>query len=223
MILELRVGFALYEFRVASQILCVASLGFRDLPVPGPTGPTFKKACDLRGGAGKYSKPWTIATRGDNPQALAVLLYAIHFRSEKVPRAVSFGRLWDMATLCDKYDCASAMEPWIALWTREPPQYKDNLSECLVKWLSMSRIFGLDDLFEKVTREIILEGRYFGRVPSDDHFAMPSYVSLSDPRFKIPAPVICKSISSTDSSQLTPLNCISQYPGAPGQGVRGRH
>ena len=56
------------------------------------------------------------------------------------------------------------MKLWISLWIREPPQHKDNFSECLVRWLSMARIFGRHDLFEKVTREIILERRYYGRI-----------------------------------------------------------
>lgn len=199
MILELLTGFSSFEFRVASQILCAASPAFRDLPVAGPTGPTFKSACDRRSALESISEPWTIVTRGDNPNALAVLLYAIHLRGEKVPRVVSFDQLWELAILCDKYDCVSAMEPWIALWTRDPPQHKDNLSECIVKWLFMSWLFGLDELFGKVTREIILEGRYYGRVPSDDHLAMPSYVSMSDPRFLIPGNITCKSISSGTS------------------------
>ena len=196
MILELRDDFPSLKFRVASQILCVASPYFRDMPGPGST---FKKACDLRGGVGSNPGPWSIVVRGDNPNALAILLYALHFRSEKVPRVVSFDQLWDLAAVCDKYGCIPAMEPWIARWVREPPQNKDNFSECLVKWLSMAWLFGLGDMFEKVSREIILEGRYFGRVPSDDHLAMPSYVNLSDPRFSIPRPVICKPISFTNS------------------------
>ena len=213
MVLELRDESQSFQFRVTSQTLCAASPYFRDMPGPGST---FKRACDLRGGVGSNSEPWTIVTWGGDPHALAVLLYALHFRSEKVPRVVSFDELWELAVLCDKYDCVPAMEPWIALWTREPPQHKDNFSKCLVKWLSMSRIFGLDDLIEKVTREIILEGRYFGRVPSDNHLAMPSYVRLSNPHFLIPGPVIGKSISLTHSSQLTLLNYISTYPEAPG-------
>ena len=195
-ILEVREDSRSFQFRVASQILCVASPYFRDMPGPGST---FKKACDLRGGTGSNPEPWSIVIRGDNPNALTILLYSLHFRSEKVPRAVSFDGLWELAILCDKFGCVSAMKPWITLWTRIPPQHKDNFSECLVKWVYMAYVFELDDLFEKVTTKIILEGRYYGRTPSDDHFAMPSYISLSDPRFLIPKPVICKSISSTDS------------------------
>ena len=204
--LELRGDYRPFQFLVASQILCVASPYFRDMP--GPVS-TFKRACDLRRVFGSESGPWTIVTWGGDPRALAVLLYALHFRSEKVPRTVSFNELWELAALCDKYGCASAMEPWITMWTRELPQHKGHFSECLVKWMSMARIFGRDDLFEKVTREIILEGRYFGRIPADDHLAMPSYVRLSDPRFLIPRPVICKPISSTGSPQL--INVIKLY------------
>ena len=207
--LELRGDSRSFKFRVASQVLCVASPYFRDMPGPGST---FKKACDLRGGVGSNPGPWSIVVRGGNLNALAILLYALHFRSEKVPRAVSFDGLWELAILCDKYDCVSAMKPWIVLWTRDPPQHKDNFSECLVKWVYMAYVFELDDLFEKVTREIILEGRYYGRAPSVDHFAMPLYVSLCDPRFKIPASVICKLIFSTNSPPLTLLKRISSHP-----------
>ena len=209
-----------FQFRVASQILCVASPYFRDMPGPEST---FKRACDLRGGVESNPEPWIIATWGGNPNALEILLYALHFRSEKVPDTVSFDQLWKLAVLCDKYDCVSAMKPWISLWIREPPQHKDNFAECLAKWVYMARIFGRDDLFEKVTREIILEGRYYGRIPSDDHFAMPSCVSLSDPRFLIPESIICRLISSTNPSQLKLPNCISPYPEAPGQDVQGHY
>ena len=195
-ILELREDSRSLKFRVASQILCVASPYFCDMPGPHTT---FKIACDLRRTFGSKGEPWTLVTWGGDPHALAVLLNVLHFRSEKVPRTVSFDELWELAVLCDKYGCVSAMEPWIAMWTRKLPQHRDNFSECLVKWLSMARVFGRDDLFEKVTREIILEGRYFGRIPADDHLAMPSYVRLSDPRFLIPRPVICKPISSIGS------------------------
>ena len=77
--------------------------------MPGPDS-TFKRACDLRGGAESNPEPWTIATWGGNPNALEILLYALHFRSEKVPDTVSFDQLWRLAVLCDKYDCNEAMD-----------------------------------------------------------------------------------------------------------------
>jgi hypothetical protein len=162
--------------------------------MPGPDS-TFKEACELRSGVGNGSGPLGIIIWGDDPDFLAILLYALHFRAEKVPRAVSFVQLWELAILCDKYDCASAMAPWIALWTRGPPQLEGNFSQCLVKWIFMAWVFDRDDLFRGVTRAIILEGRYYGMIPSDMHFAMPSYINLSETRFSIPEFVLCKPIT----------------------------
>jgi hypothetical protein len=86
---------------------------------------------EFRAAAGNGPGFFNIVTclLGDSYDALEILVYALHFLVEKVPRVASFDRLWELVVLCDKYDCASAIAPW----AREPPQVEDNFSKCLIK------------------------------------------------------------------------------------------
>jgi len=54
--------------------------------------------------------------KDDNSDALLVVYWIIHLRSEKVPSTCTFRQLLDLAILCDKYDCALVIKDSLRLW-----------------------------------------------------------------------------------------------------------
>ena len=58
----------------------------------------------------------------DNPDALLILLNAAHLRYAQVPATLEFQELYDVAVLCDKYDTAQLVQPWIEHWARHITQ-----------------------------------------------------------------------------------------------------
>lgn len=52
----------------------------------------------------------------DNAEAVVVLCNVIHLRTSEVPKKLALNCLTDLAVICDKYDCTSALAPWSAIW-----------------------------------------------------------------------------------------------------------
>ena len=63
----------------------------------------------------KSAKP-PIPLLDDNAEAVIVLCNAIHLRTSEMPKKLAVACLKDLAVVCDKYDCTSALTPWSAMW-----------------------------------------------------------------------------------------------------------
>lgn len=97
------------DFLASSKLLKLASPVFAKM-----FAPCFREGTALQ--SSSQTCP-TIQLEEDNPDAMELLLRALHFDTEKIPEtAPSPDTLAKLAILSDKYDCNRAMKPWIALW-----------------------------------------------------------------------------------------------------------
>ena len=97
------------DFLASSKLLKLASPVFAKM-----FAPCFREGAALR--SSTETCP-TVQLEEDDPDAMELLLRALHFDTENVPEtAPSPDTLAKLSILSDKYDCNRAMKPWIALW-----------------------------------------------------------------------------------------------------------
>lgn len=135
--------------QVSSKCLCLASLVFRAMFAPTSH---FKEAVALREAT---CVPVVVEFYGDDYDALVVVLNILHLRTRNVPTSVTVDALYSIAVVCDKYDTAEALVPWVRVWTAsfgnliDKPGYE--------RWLVISWVFQQSDIFAGVTGKLILE------------------------------------------------------------------
>lgn len=139
------------QLQVSSKCLCLASPVFRAMLAPSSH---FQEAEALREAT---NSPVVIELEGDNYDALVVILNILHLRTRNVPNTVSVDLLYDIAVVCNKYDVAEALVPWLSMWRTGftdltgGPGYE--------RWLVISWVFQQSVIFADVTRKLILETR----------------------------------------------------------------
>ena len=89
----------------------------------------------------------------DDPQALRILLNITHLQYRDVPVKVSDDVLYQIAVLCDKYDCVGLIQPWFTSWTASASAKIPNNK--LGEWLFVAWAFGMSDVFQSVARRLI--------------------------------------------------------------------
>lgn len=120
----------------------------------------FKEARELRAHGPTALEPYALPVGDDNPEALEIILYAIHLQNSKVPKVIKDSKtIWNIAVICDKYDCAAAISVWVDLWVGEWNRHSPS-SDTYGEWVFIAWVFGLGKIFTTVTRKIILEGYY---------------------------------------------------------------
>ncbi len=71
-------------------------------------------------GCGSGSEPLApLDFREDDADALLLLLRIAHLDFVSVKRKLSIGELYNLAILCDKYDCVHLIKPWVDEWFRD--------------------------------------------------------------------------------------------------------
>lgn len=129
------------------MVLCLASPVFRAMLGPDSN---FEEACAPREAT---TKPYTLLLSDDYHVAFSILLYAIHLQSDKVFRSLDYPTMHNLAVICDKFDCARAVEPWVPFW-------KDLAGDIGKRWLFTTWVFKAEGAFTSITRRMILEGCY---------------------------------------------------------------
>ncbi|KAB8209099.1 hypothetical protein BDV34DRAFT_31612 [Aspergillus parasiticus] len=134
---------AMLKIRVSSKHLTLASSYFRQRLVP---------ETDDHRPVEKDVVPACV----EDIDALLIMLDIIHGQTRKVPRSVTFKKLFMIAVLVEHYECVEAMEAFAEVWVEKlkgeiPVVY----SEDLVKWIGIAWIFRLESLFQKTTRTAI--------------------------------------------------------------------
>ena len=92
----------------------------------------------------------------DIGEALRILLEIAHLQFTKIPAEVGFQLLYDIAILCDKYDCVGLVQPWLPSWL---PSWTiaDHWEKCEPVeegWLMILWVFGLESQFRQVARQL---------------------------------------------------------------------
>jgi len=94
----------------------------------------------------------------DNFDALLLVLRAVHLQNRLIPFNISAEKLFHVAVVCDKYDLTDSVMPWTEIWIRN---FKDVAQTSRYeRWLRISWVFQRAEIFEKVTRRLILETEF---------------------------------------------------------------
>lgn len=153
-ILEIPTKAGIAQLKVSSQVLCTASPVFRAMLSPTSS---FREAYEFRTMTAG-TEPYRLVLTDDNPEALAVILLALHCQNKLVPVAISFQNLLDLAIICDKYDCAAAVSLWVDIWTKDWRGVQQDAG--YEQWLFIAWTFGIEDVFQNLSKKIITEGHY---------------------------------------------------------------
>ena len=130
---------------VSSKVLTLASPVFAAMFSSG-----FKESLSNQATSGKPPIPLP----DDNAEAFTILCNAIHYRTDEVPRTVALACLENLAIICDKYNCTSALTPWNAMWLQAGIESHD--AKDLNKLLFAAYVLDVPDAFSRISWEILL-------------------------------------------------------------------
>jgi hypothetical protein len=141
----------------------------------------LKEAAELRRSQ-IFGTP-TVISLDDDPQALEIILMALHHQSDLLPHAIEMSEMVHIAEICDKYEFHQALKP-IADKLFIPmkddatkPGNEDSLLCCYV--------FGYEDVFAEVSKELIIRGAWNpGQGLHFDH-STPGTLSTCIPGFVV--------------------------------------
>ena len=95
----------------------------------------------------------------DDPDAFRVILMAVHFRFKELRELciTSFEFLESIAALCDKYDTAHLLKPWVPMWISKvlgPEDLSEDKFEgdLTVAWLNIACVFGEKEILKTMVR-----------------------------------------------------------------------
>lgn len=99
------------QFLVASKVLILASRVFGKM-----LSPAFKEGQQLRkAGEENSAKPPTITLEKDCVDAMDFILSTLHYNNSRLPNLTAMD-IVNIAIQSDKYDCNTALMPWIDAW-----------------------------------------------------------------------------------------------------------
>ncbi|KAI9053191.1 hypothetical protein LZ554_003457 [Drepanopeziza brunnea f. sp. 'monogermtubi'] len=110
----------------------------------------------------------------DNGEALLILLRIAHLRFGAIKPTYEAPELFDIAILCEKYNCASLVKPWLRSWLP-----LESWSTILTddRWLYIAWAFGREIMFRKVAKGLVTRMRL-----------SPSSVPFTQSRTAFPRP-----------------------------------
>jgi hypothetical protein len=156
LILKTTTGDRSVGYVVSSQVLCMTSKVF--LKMLGRDSP-FKEAMDVRRANVLGFQP-AVVTVDDDDKALEFILQILHHRHDMLPTALVFHELVRTAEICDKYELQLALKPTVDKFLEPHKQTLTGSYYC--DWLLVSYVFGYADIFNKISKELILTGSWAG-------------------------------------------------------------
>lgn len=90
----------------------------------------------------------------DDPIALLILLNIAHLQFRSIPATLSYVDLYNVAILCDQYDCVQLVQPWLEKWLQD--ERVRSLTEG-IGWLLIAWVFGRDAVFETLAAQMAKE------------------------------------------------------------------
>lgn len=88
----------------------------------------------------------------DNSEALLILLNICHSKFAKVPSNLETAKLFHVATLCRKYDCIDAIQPWLTAKMWLAKEAKESTGVDWKIWIRIADCLGLQAIFEKLVK-----------------------------------------------------------------------
>lgn len=92
---------------------------------------------------------------GDDGGALLILLRIAHLQFNENPKNLFLIQLFDIAGLCEKYDCHDLIRPWSGRWITS---LRHNVGEWAIgdcRWIYIAWAFGIQDIFQAAALNII--------------------------------------------------------------------
>ena len=154
-----------YGLLVSSRVLSLASPVFTAM-----LGPKFKEGqVEGPGGTKRINLP------EDDEEALCVICYTLHYRTEHIPQRLEPSMAAKVAILCDKYDCVNALKPWALIWL---PATAYDARKGVYEILLAAYLLDLPETFSQVSWAIILnQEEPFMQLPlPTGHSLMPQSV-----------------------------------------------
>ena len=96
-----------------------------------------------------------VALYNDDYDALLTILRVIHMQTTLIPLTNTVDNIYQIAVVCDKYDIAAPLVPWIQLWTSTSSLLKDLTTSDSLKWLFISWVFRKPRMFQRFSKEMI--------------------------------------------------------------------
>jgi len=138
------------KFQVSSRHLALASRVFKGMV-----------QCGLTQSQQLQSQFFTeVVLRGDDPDALLMLLRLIHGRFRQVPRMVDLRNLTQIAILVDKYELFETTELLADQWlSGAKGTLPAELNDDLLSWMFIAGVFGEKSIFKRVSRVAKFESK----------------------------------------------------------------
>lgn len=97
--------------------------------------------------------PFAMDLHDDHYPSMLTVVNIAHLRMRQVPSKLSSDDFYNLAVVCDKYDIADIILPWVPKWKEQ--LMKDPRPTACPKWLVTSWVFCLNDIFVGVTADMI--------------------------------------------------------------------
>ncbi len=129
-------------FRVSSFAMCLASPVWRAMLSPSGN---FKEA---------HSKNGEVCFPEDDPDAMFIVLSAVHYQFQYIPKTLSSKNWLKLGIVCDKYDVTKLMVPWYnSNWLKCSGFQRDGNS-ILIAWLFQDL-----ETFKKLVDHMVRESK----------------------------------------------------------------
>lgn len=128
------------------------------------------------------SKPYELALPDDNPASMIVLCNILHFRNTELPKLndIDLSLLKNLAALCDKYNCASAVSFVSSTWLVSLASRAGE--EGLEDYLTVAYLFDDPKAFKEASKQLVLNW-------ADDFDELKEKIDSAE---RIPPTVYCK-------------------------------
>lgn len=103
-----------------------------------------------------FQQQKTIDCQEDDGEALLILLNIMHLKFQDVPATPSVEVLYQVASLCEQYQCVSIVAPWVEGWLLESCQLEKNYAARL----SIAWVFGNEKFFKMAAKKLVLRSRH---------------------------------------------------------------
>lgn len=153
--LEIQVGpdedSILKRFLVASQVLRCQSRAFY---ASFCESYAFKGSTNIR--RAHFLRPYEpgVIFLDDDPDALELILMALHHRYLELPQKIEFKVLVEVAAVCEKYMLHVPLAPVAGMWAA--PWKAEAFEKGYEDWLLVAWVFGVDDMFKNISKHIAL-------------------------------------------------------------------
>ena len=150
-ILDVSAGDSSRRYLVYSQVLCATSVVFRSMLGKQSK---FAEAVALRESHKKDDgEPLVVTLQGDDLNTMQIVLHVMHGQHKMVPRTLTIERMASVSIICDKYGWHEGLQVMAGIWSE---LLKTKTKTHPADWLLISWVFGPEDIFTKVSRDLML-------------------------------------------------------------------